>query len=366
MARVSDILLALEEIAPRRFTFEFDRVGLQVGDPNAEVTRAVLALDRSLGAIAHCKGQGAELLLTHHPLIFQPIQSVTANSDPGRAILELAANRINFIAAHTNWDSAIGGINDALCEILELQDVKPFGHAAGVKQFRLIVTTPAEHSVRLIDALSAAGAGQIGRYSQCSFRSPGIGTFQPGDGASPTLGVVGEFSAAEEEQLEMVVREDLVKAVERALQRVHPYETPAYTFSVLKDQREQPAGRIGKLLTPMKLGEFVQQLDQRLSTASLVWGNADKLIKSVAVVGGGADGEWIAAQRAGADVFVTGEVKQHIALAACEGGLAITSSGHYATEQPGVFSLAKRLAVAVPNVKWEVYEPSPGEFGRPL
>ena len=91
------------------------------------------------------------MLLTHHPLIFQPAQVVTADTDPGRAILELAANRINFIAAHTNWDSALGGINDALCDLLGLKNVKAFGTAASVRRFRLNVTVPSSHAELLID-----------------------------------------------------------------------------------------------------------------------------------------------------------------------------------------------------------------------
>jgi dinuclear metal center YbgI/SA1388 family protein len=329
MVRVSDVLNALEVIAPQRYTFEFDKVGLQVGDPHAEVRRGVLALDRSLGAVEHCKSVGAELLLTHHPLIFQPIQTVVSQSDPGRTVLELARNNINFIAAHTNWDSAVGGINDALCTLLDLQSVRPFGFANAVRRTRVEIACEGGQEEALSSFLSEFGATDL---------------------------------ALREGTIVATIREELTTKVERAFAKS---SWPRPVLYAIADDREQPAGRIGSLRTPLPIKEFVANLDSVLKTKSLVWSKPNLTVKKVAVVGGAADGEWIAAQRAGADVFVTGEVKQHVALAACEGGLAITSSGHYATEQPGVFALADRLRIALPEVSWEVYEPELGTFGRP-
>src|SRR5689334_2970737 len=130
MPQVRHAMEALERIAPRRFAFSFDKVGLQVGDPTAELKRGVVSLDRSLGAVAFAASHDAQLLIAHHPLIFEPLATVLQTSHTGRTVLELARHNIAFAAVHTNWDSARGGVNDALASIFELSEVKSFGSAA--------------------------------------------------------------------------------------------------------------------------------------------------------------------------------------------------------------------------------------------
>jgi putative NIF3 family GTP cyclohydrolase 1 type 2 len=164
----------------------------------------------------------------------------------------------------------------------------------------------------------------------------------------------------------MILPEEREAAVTRALRQAHPYEEPAYDMVPMLPAREQPMGRVGLLPEPMRLEEFARLVDGRLDTRSWAWGDPGKRIRRVAVVGGAADSEWIAAQRADADVLVTGEVKQHVALEASESGMCLLASGHYATEQPGVLALRERLAEAVPDVEWSAFVPEPGRAGRPL
>ena len=257
--RVREILAVLEGVAPARYAFSFDKIGLQVGDPEAEVGRAVVSLDRSRAAVAYARSEGAGLLLAHHPLLFSPLASVVADDHVGRTVLDLAAAGIAFVAAHTNWDCARGGVNDALAARLLLEDVAEFGEAP-----------------------------------------------------------------------------------------------------------EQAAGRTGALREATTLAAFAATVGEELATATWAWGEPSRKIERVAVVGGAADGEWRAAQRAGADVLVTGEVKQHVALEAAESGFALVAAGHYATEQPGVEALRDRMAEACPAVDWRVFAPAPGVAGRPL
>src|SRR5579862_4776797 len=169
MPQVRHVMEALDRIAPKRYAFPFDKVGLQVGDPLAEVRRGVVAMDRSLGAVEFTAKNGAQILITHHPLIFEPVSSVLQTSLVGRTILELARNNIAFAAAHTNWDSARGGINDAVAAIFGLKTVKDFGTAAEVNRVKLVVFVPEASADKVIDAASEAGAGIIGNYSRCVF-----------------------------------------------------------------------------------------------------------------------------------------------------------------------------------------------------
>jgi dinuclear metal center YbgI/SA1388 family protein len=366
MAQVRHAIEAIERVAPKRFAFQFDKVGLQVGDPYAELRRAVVSLDRSLGAVAFARDVDAQLLVAHHPLIFEPLNSVLQTSHIGRTVLELARNNIAFTAAHTNWDSARGGINDALAGLLGLQEVAEFGSAAQVARLKLVVMCPSSAVQAIIDAASGAGAGLIGEYSRCAFTSPGRGTFVGSESSHPTVGEKGRIEELDETRLEMVLPESKAKAVARAVVRSHPYEEAAYDFFVLAPIDEQPAGRIGLLAQPLSLRQLVGFANERLDTASWAWGDPERPVRKLAVVGGAADSEWRQARDAGADAFLTGEVKQHVALEAAEEGFAVIASGHYATEHPGCAVLRERLAGEMPDIDWKLFVPEAGFAGRPI
>lgn len=366
MPAVRDVLATLERIAPKRFAFDFDKVGLQVGNPDAPVSIAAVSLDRSLGAVDFARSIGAQLLLSHHPLIFAPLNTVDTRTHTGRTVLQLAKHDISFIAAHTNWDSAIGGINDVLARILNLEKVVSFGSAADVKRLKLVFFCPIADVDRVVDAVSAAGAGVIGAYRRCAFSSRGEGTFIGDETTNPTVGEAGRQEKVDEMRVEMTLRADQASVVSRALKKAHPYEEPAFDLVTLAPIAEQPAGRLGVLAEPMTLREFAMLVDSRLDTRSLAWGDPEKRIRRVAVVGGAADSDWIAAQRADADVLVTGEVKQHIAVEASESGMCILASGHYATEHPGSAGLRDRMAEEMPDIDWHLFTPAPGMHGRPF
>jgi len=366
MPTIRDVLIALEQIAPKRFALGFDKVGLQVGSPEQVVTKAVVSLDRSIGAVKFASELGAELLLAHHPLIFNPMDSVDTRSHQGRTVVKLIQNGTSFIAAHTNWDAAKGGINDTLAQLFELKDVIPFGMAAEVRQFKLIVTCPDSDVERLIDAASDAGAGVIGAYRRCAFVGTGIGTYIGDESSNPTVGTAGEREQVNESRIEMIVPEERANIVERAIRKAHSYEEPAYEFFALRGKREQPASRLGTLPRPMKLSEFAALADQLLEVRSWTWGDPNRTIKKVGFTGGAADTDWMDAQRAGADLFMTGEIKQHIAVEATESGMTLVAAGHYQTEQPGTAELCNRMKSALPDVEWHLFTPPIGLHGRPF
>ena len=366
MATVHSVLEALEKIAPARLAFDFDRVGLQVGEQQQTVTKGVVALDRSLAAVEFGASVGAQLLVAHHPLIFRPIDAITNQTHVGRTILRLVEANIAFIAAHTNWDSAQGGVNDALCKLLGLSNIRSFGSAAEIEQLKLVFFCPPEQADAVIDACAEAGAGQIGLYRRCAFTTTGAGTFVGEEGSNPTLGEAGRSEVVSEVRVEMLLRAERRRAVTRSILRTHPYEEPAFDFFQLTPNREQAGGRVGDLPEKVSLGDFAARADKLLGTKCLTWGDPSRVVGTVAVVGGAADDEWRAAQREDADVLVTGEVKQHNALEASESGFAVIAAGHYATEQPGAVELCRRLGKAVDDVEWTVFEPAKGFAGRPF
>jgi dinuclear metal center YbgI/SA1388 family protein len=364
MPTVQDVLNALESIAPSRFQFPYDKIGLQVGDPAQKVERAVVSLDRSLGAVEFVQHRQAQLLLSHHPLIFEPLASVDSRTHVGRTIQGLIRSGASFIAAHTNWDSAVGGVNDVLAEKFGLLGVQPFGSASEVRSLKLVVFCPEDAVDKVIDAASEAGAGIIGAYSRCAFYHAGKGTFLGGEASNPAVGQPGRVEEVDELRVEMVLPESRQRQVAEAVRRAHPYEEPAFDFFSLAPRKEQPAGRVGSLIRATTLAEFAATVDEILGTRCWAWGAPDKRIRRVAFVGGAADGDWVAAQRADADVFVTGEVRQHNALDASESGLAMIAAGHYATENPGAMRLADRLRSAMPDIEWLTFDPPSGLHGR--
>jgi dinuclear metal center YbgI/SA1388 family protein len=363
---VLDVLGELEQLAPLRFAFAFDKIGLQIGDPASRVTKAVVSLDRSLAAAEYAATQNAQLLLSHHPLIWEPMAAITANSHAGRTAMSLIKNGISFIAAHTNWDAAEGGINDTLCSILGLQDVRVFGDAAESKNLKLVVLAPPEAADCIIDAASSAGAGKIGHYRRCSFTTPGKGTFHGDETTTPAVGKAERMESVDEVRIEMVLPAGLRDRVDRAVRKVHPYEVPVCDFFQLAGEGEQPIARLGTLEKPMTLRDFTHFVNNKLSTVSWTWGDPDRAVRTVAVCGGAADEEWRQARDAGADVLLTGEVKQHVGLEASESGFALTAAGHYATEQPGCVALRDHMAKRMGDIEWLIFEPEPGFAGRPF
>lgn len=366
MPTVRDVLDALEKVAPERFALEFDKIGLQVGDVNQQVTNAVVALDRSLGAVKFAEEMQSELLLSHHPLIFDPISSVDTRSHVGRTIAQLVRQNTSFIAAHTNWDAAQGGVNDTLADLFHLSNVSAFGMSSDVLQLKLVFTCPSDAADSIIDAVSAAGAGVIGAYTRCAFSSVGTGTFIGDATTHPSVGAPERVETAPELRVEMALREDQAKAVLRAIRAAHPYEEPAIDLYALQSSKELPLGRIGALPEALALRDLTAQVDAVLGVRSWTWGDPGRKIKNLALMGGAADSAWMDAQRAGADALLTGEVKQHVGLEAAESGMTIIAAGHYQTEHPGAAALRDRMAVALPKIRWHLFTPPPGHFGRPF
>jgi len=366
MPTVQSVIDALEAIAPARTAFSYDKVGLQIGEPDDSVALGVVALDISDGLIEFALAEGAQIVVCHHPLIWEPLKEVNAGTRSGRLAVKLIQNRIAFIGAHTNWDCAPGGINDILASRLGLQDVVACGEASEVAYLKLATFVPPDAADEVVDALSAAGAGLIGKYERCAFLSSGTGTFRGQAGTNPAIGKAGQTEKVDEIRIEMRLLSSQSSAVIAALKSVHPYEEPAYDLFSLHPNHDQPITRVGRLPTPMTFREFADKVDRDLGTRVWAFGDPEKTVRKVTVCGGGADDEWKAALRNGSDVFVTGEVRHHIAVWASEAGVGIIAAGHFATEHPGAAALAAVLESKIEGTQWRVYVPKPGIAGRPI
>lgn len=348
MTRISEIIGQLEAIAPPHFAFAWDRIGLLIGDPEAPTTGMVVALDATAGAMDFAQSHGANLLIVHHPLIWDPVRRVEG------LVWEAARRGLHVFAAHTNWDCAEGGVSDALAEALGVGQTAPFGSAAG-PSLKLVTFVPTGHVDPVLDAVSAAGAGVIGDYARCAFLAEGFGTYEAGAHTRPFAGEPGKRHIEPETRLEMILPEAHRRRVEQALRAAHPYEEPAYDFLTRAGLVGRPAGRVGELAEPMEFADFVAHIGAVLGGPVSAFGFTDR-VQRVAVAGGAASGEWRAARAAGAEVLVTGEAK-HNEILECEIPLILV--GHYESEQPGMAALARRLDCPL-------YVPPPGEAGRSL
>jgi dinuclear metal center YbgI/SA1388 family protein len=352
---VRDLAAALEAWAPPGSKLSYDHVGLQVGDPNADVSSVLVALDLTPAVVDEAEVLGADLIVTHHPLLFRPIKRLVPTDFVSALAVRLAQSGIAYYAIHTNLDAAPGGVSFALAEQLGLFDVR-FLEGMRESLAKLVTFVPADHADAVRAALADARAGRIGDYSECAFTSPGTGHFRPGDAADPFTGTPGEPTSAEEIRLEVeVARWDVGHAV-RALKQAHPYEEIAYdVYHVEQSSTQAGLGAVGTLPEAEPLDAFLGRVADRLDAAALRYvGDDGAAVETVAVCGGSGSSLVPQALAAGADALVTADVTYHTYFQPLDTSgaprLALIDAGHYETERITERLLTDWLAERFPEL----------------
>src|SRR5947209_1048128 len=257
MPTVAELVAALNDFAPPRLAADWDNVGLLLGDSAASVQRALTCLTVTPEVIAEAVEERAQLIVTHHPILFRGVKRLTAATAEGRMVLGLARAGVAVVSPHTAFDNTAGGINDRLAERLGLTDVVPLRPHEGPRRCKLIVFVPDSDLGKVSDALFEAGAGVIGKYRECSFRVAGTGTFFGTEATNPAVGEKGRREEVSEWRPEVVCPEERVSAAVAALRRAHSYEEPAYDVYPLRPGKSAAGiGRSGRLSAPRGLGEF--------------------------------------------------------------------------------------------------------------
>ncbi|HEX9007393.1 MAG TPA: Nif3-like dinuclear metal center hexameric protein [Bacteroidota bacterium] len=350
--KVRDVLGCLEAWAPPALAWEKDVVGLQCGDPDA-VTRSILvALDPTEEVVLEAVRRRADLVVTHHPLLFRPVQRIDLGDSRGRILRALLAHRISLVAAHTNLDFAPGGTSHVLAEALGLAEPE-FLHTPFRLERKVVTFVPAAHAERVAAAMGEAGAGIIGRYDRCSFRSDGVGTFRGNAEAHPAVGTAGVYERVPEIRLEMVAPAWRLDRVLRALRGAHPYEEPAVdVYSLETPQRGYGMGVIGTLPRPVGVGAFLRRVKRVLGVPALRCTSfKDHPVRRIAVCGGSGADLTPEAVRRGAEVFVTADVRYH-AFHDAAGSIVLVDAGHFETERPVAWALAARLRSEIRSRRW--------------
>jgi dinuclear metal center YbgI/SA1388 family protein len=349
--KVSKLIDVLNTIAPAHLAAEWDNVGLLIGDESADVRRTMLCIDLTPAVLAEALRHKAQCVVTYHPPLFTPVSRLTAGTEP--VLYQAARKGLAIYAVHTALDVVSGGTNDVLAHAIGLKATGPL-EPLDEPQSK-IVTFVTDDSVGTVTrAAFAAGAGRVGNYADCAFFSDGLGTFRGDDSTNPTIGQAGQREIVEEIRLEVVCPDRQVQAVLAAIRDKHPYETPAIdVYSIQPVRGETGMGRVGDLPRACKLTTLLGRLKRALGVSKLQLVHPDRpadTVTRVACAAGSCGQMWRAASAAGAELYVTGEMKHHDALAAAQAGLTVACVGHSHSERKVLDALQARLAEALPTL----------------
>ena len=356
---LADVVAVLDRRYPPRTAESWDAVGLVTGDPAQPVRRVLLAVDPTSAVVEEAVAWGADLVVTHHPLLLRPVHSVAATTFKGALVHRLARAGIALHVAHTNADAARGGVAQALAEAVGLVDLGPLVALPAEALDKVVVFVPQDSAETVIDALSSAGAGALGEYSRVAFVGRGTGTFIPSPDAHPAIGRAGAVERVAEARVEMIAPRRLRARLMGAVRAVHPYEEPAIDVLELPSgDATTGTGRVGRLPAPLTLAAFGAQVAAALpATAQGVRlaGDLDAPVQRVAVVGGSGDSLFDAVRASGVDAYVTADLRHHPAselreraeFEAGADGVArpwLVDVAHFASEWPWLPRAAADLA----------------------
>jgi len=333
MPQIKEICSYLEQWAPPAYSESYDNVGLLVGDRDKDIQGVLVSLDCTEGIVDEAIEKGCNMVISHHPIIFKGLKSLTGKNYVERTLLKAIKNDIALYAIHTNLDSVLTGVNGKIADRLGLKN-RTILNPKEESLNKVTVFVPKADSEQVRKAMFDAGGGAIGNYSDCSFILEGKGTFRPQDGAKPAIGSIGKTQIEEESRVEIMFPSYLSSQILAAMEKSHPYEEVAYYLHSLENANQYVgSGMIGELPEEMQGPDFLSFLKEALQLkvirhTQILAGKVSK----VAICGGSGSFLLADAKRAGADVFVTGDFKYHEFFDA-EEALMIADIGHYESER---------------------------------
>ena len=346
----ASIIQILENFAPLAYQESYDNSGLQVGNAQDEVTGVLLTLDITEAVLEEAIARNCNLIIAHHPIIFGGLKKLTGGNYVQRIVQKAIKHDLLLYAAHTNMDNARAGVNRIIADRLGLTNTAIL-QMKGDTLSKLYTFAPQKAADKVRDALFAAGAGDIGKYRECSFNTPGTGTFKPDADANPKIGEAGgPREWVDEVKIEVLVPRHKEATILKALFENHPYEEVAYEFIHLHNvNQELGAGMIGTLPEPMEATDFLSFLKEKMKVSCIRHtALRDKPIQKVALCGGSGSFLLNDAIRAKADIFITADYKYHQFFDA-DNRIVIADIGHYESEQFTVALFQKLLTEKIPN-----------------
>lgn len=352
---VRDVMKLVEQIAPPRYASHGDPIGLHLGNPHAKVSRILLALDATLAAIEEARKRKCQMIVTHHPRVYRPLATIREDDPLGEIVTAAIRAKVAIFCAHTNLDACPGGINDCLADLCGLGETSPLRISSREPLLKLVTFVPESHAEDVREAICDAGAGQIGAYGECTFRTIGLGTFRGNDGTTPYLGTPGELEVAEEWRIETILPASAKHAVVTALHQTHPYEEVAYDLYPLDLSLESGLGRVGALKRTVTLQTLAKRLKKAVDAPSVqVLGDPKRKLRRLAVwSGGGCPAGAVA--KSNVDAIVTGEIGYHDQEILLQAGVTCIILGHGRCEEIILPSLATSLEAGLLGVTTTVF-----------
>jgi dinuclear metal center YbgI/SA1388 family protein len=349
MSLLKEVCAFLEDLAPSSLQENYDNSGLLVGDPDSKVTGVLVSLDVTENIVDEAIQEGCNVIVSHHPFIFQGIKKLKKSNWVHRVLTKAIKNDLAIISVHTNLDNVLAGVNGKMASVLGLKNTRVLLPRPGMLM-KLAVFVPSEHLEKVQDALFQAGAGSIGNYDECSFQSPGIGSFRAKAGANPFVGKINELQFEPESRLEVVFPAFLKERVVSSMKNAHPYEEVAYDLYKLENSVDQiGSGLLGDLEEEIEAEPFFRLLMEKFNLKGFKHSpNPGHKIKRVALCGGAGVFLLEKAIQSGADVFVTADVKYHDFFEAI-GKVLLVDIGHFESEQFTIDLLSEQILQKFPT-----------------
>ncbi len=330
---IKEIISVLEEMAPLAYAEDFDNVGLLVGDQDVEATGVLVCHDALENIIDEAIAKNCNLVVCFHPILFSGLKKITGKNYVERAVIKAIKNDIAIYAVHTALDNHQEGVNKIFSDALGLINTKILIPKQNFIR-KLVTFTIPENAEEVRNALFDAGAGTIGNYENCSFNSKGIGTYMGNEHSNPQVGERFEFVQGDEIKIEVTFEKHLENKILKALFKSHAYEEVAYEIYELQNQHQNIGlGMIGELKNPMNEKEFLLFAKEKMQCGGIRHSNfTGKEIKKVAVLGGAGSFAIKNAIQAGADAYLTADLKYHQFYEA-ENKLLLADIGHFESER---------------------------------
>lgn len=329
---IKEIIDLLEHWAPLAYQESYDNVGLLVGNPSSEISKALITLDCTEEVIQEAIDMKCQLVISHHPIIFSGLKKLTGKNYVERTIIKAIKNDIAIYAIHTNLDNVSDGVNQMMAEKLGLKNGRVLSPKKNIFK-KLVTYIPIDHYENMRMAIFEVGAGHIGNYSHCGFSVSGFGSFKGNENANPTLGNANELMRVEEQRFETIFPDYLEARVIRSLKESHPYEEVAYDIYAMENEHAQVgSGLIGELENEMELSDFLNLVKNQFHLKSLKYTSLNRKVRKIALCGGSGSFLRFQAAASGADVYLSSDFKYHEWFDA-EGHLSYVDIGHYESEQ---------------------------------
>jgi dinuclear metal center YbgI/SA1388 family protein len=347
--KVQDITSFLEKIAPPSLQENYDNAGLITGKTDWECTGVITALDATEAVVLEAIEKKCNLIVAHHPIIFSGLKKINGKNYVEQTIIAAIKNDIAIYAIHTNLDNVLEGVNGKIADAIGLinrQVLQPKNNMLK----KLFTFVPLEHAEKVRNAIFTAGGGQISNYSECSFNAAGTGTYKAGEGTNPFTGKIGERHTEPEIKMEIIFPVWLEKGIYNAMIAAHPYEEVAYDIVQLENTSLQVgSGLVGELPEPVSEAAFLSDI-KRIFNLSVIKHTAltGQKVKKVALCGGAGSFLIGAASAAGADFYISSDIKYHEFFDA-NGKLVVADIGHYESEQFTIGLLSEFLQQKFPT-----------------